>query len=430
MATKIMFPFARAVFEDDHLGNDIFGTMHNDKLDGKGGNDMIYAGAGDDEIIGGNGDDSLYGEDGDDSISDLLGDDYLSGGKGNDFLYSGGGNDTLIGGDGDDAMFDHSDNNGFLGGAGNDQMHGGAGVDHMNGEAGNDISFGDKGDDVLTDISGRDLLHGGLGTDTVDYSDYAGRVVINLAANDGSTRMSDFNPGGIFGNSYEELAGTQGSARQFVTVTIGGMPMEIEAQSDILVSIENVIGTANNDTIGGNGSANEFWGGEGNDTLRGLGGNDVLHGEGDKDRLEGGAGQDTLFGDGGADTLDGGTNYDTMWGGAGNDTFLFRNGETSMALNMPGEISVDRIMDFTRGDKIDLTDIDANTTLGNNQSFTVVDAFSGRAGELVVRRIEDTASQDTFRITGDFNGDGFGDFQIHVLTADGFNLAQDGNIML
>jgi hypothetical protein len=46
--------------------------------------------------------------------------------------------------------------------------------------------------------------------------------------------------------------------------------------------------------------------------------------------------------------------------GAGADTFIFKNNEMSMAsISLQGDRSVDAITDFSAGDKIDLSNIDA-----------------------------------------------------------------------
>jgi hypothetical protein len=97
---------------------------------------------------------------------------------------------------------------------------------------------------------------------------------------------------------------------------------------------------------------------------------------------------------------------DTLSGGTGNDTFVFQDGETSFAFtDSRGLYHVDRITDFSLGDRIDLGDIDANAGRAGNQGFRFVETYTGAAGELMVRRIEDGAEQDVFRVSGDITGD-------------------------
>jgi hypothetical protein len=73
---------------------------------------------------------------------------------------------------------------------------------------------------------------------------------------------------------------------------------------------------------------------------------------------------------------------------------------------------MDLIKDFGKGDIIDLSGIDANSTVGGNQSFKFIGAqeFTKHAGELHVVK-EDG---HTF-VQGDANGDGVADFQVALL---------------
>ena len=78
-----------------------------------------------------------------------------------------------------------------------------------------------------------------------------------------------------------------------------------DAAGDSYSSIEGVIGSAFDDLLIGNNSANELRGGAGDDTLTGLLGNDRLDGGTGDDFLLGGVGSDTFaFGeDFGCDTI-------------------------------------------------------------------------------------------------------------------------------
>ncbi len=115
------------------------------------------------------------------------------------------------------------------------------------------------------------------------------------------------------------------------------------ADGDVLVSIENVGGSFEDDVIKGDGSANLLVGNEGNDIIEGRDGDDRLLGDGTNvdlggsfivggnngpgnDTLDGGAGNDELFGGGGNDVLDGGADNDELFGEAGNDTLIGGSG--------------------------------------------------------------------------------------------------------
>ena len=109
--------------------------------------------------------------------------------------------------------------------------------------AGNDsISAGD-GNDFISGGAGSDTIDGGTGIDTVAYSSATAAVTVSLAS------------------------GT----------STGG------AGSDVLLSIENVIGSSFADILTGNSANNSLRGDAGNDTFFGSAGNDTLDGGGGTD---------------------------------------------------------------------------------------------------------------------------------------------------
>jgi serralysin len=140
--------------------------------------------------------------------------------------------------------------------------------------------------------------------------------------------------------------------------------------------IEEAIGGAGNDVIGGNDIINYLKGGDGNDSLNGAGGGDREEGD------------------------------------AGADTFVFTAAEDSSnyAMRSDGKKSLpDVVIDFTSGtDKIDLSAIDA-VSGGGNDAFTFIGtgAFTHHAGELRVDLID-----GWIHIYGDTDGDGHADLQI------------------
>ena len=83
-----------------------------------------------------------------------------------------------------------------------------------------------------------------------------------------------------------------------------------------------------NDTVTGNGAANDIRGGDGNDSLAGGGGDDTLRGGAGDDVLDGGAGDDDLRGGDGNDTLRGGAGEDWLTGDNDSDTFVFGDDDT------------------------------------------------------------------------------------------------------
>ena len=197
---------------------------------------------------------------GDDIVNGGAGNNNISGLAGNDNLNGGGGTDTLNGGDGSDTLDGQGAADTLNGDAGNDTLDGGAGNDNLNGGAGNDV------------------LDGGVGNDTIN----------GAGDNDTVSYASAPSANGVTG----------------VTVNLGNAAQQntVNAGLDTLSNIENVIGSAFNDTLTGTATANLMEGGAGNDSLSGLA---------DADTLGGGAGNDSLSGGAGNDSLDGGIGIDT-----------------------------------------------------------------------------------------------------------------------
>ncbi|MEA3065099.1 MAG: hypothetical protein QOJ27_1545 [Sphingomonadales bacterium] len=128
--------------------------------------------------------------------------------------------------------------------------------------------------------------------------------------------------------------------------------------------------------------------------------------------LFGGAGTDVLIGGKGDDILFGAGNGDTLTGGAGNDIFRYDNvSDSTPALR-------DGIQDFTLGDLIDLSRIDADTTLAGDQAFTFIGSagFHNIAGELRFENI--SAGGPIWMIQGDTDGLNGADFEVVVVITD------------
>lgn len=134
-----------------------------------------------------------------------------------------------------------------------------------------DLLIGDSGNNMILGLSGDDTLIGGMGADTLDGTD------------------------GFDWTSY-----TNASAGLFFSFANPHLNTG-EAQGDVLITVEGVIGTALDDTL---------LGGAGAEGLRGGAG---------VDNIQGDAGADTLWGDAGDDTLSGGAGSDLLYGGAGFD---------------------------------------------------------------------------------------------------------------
>jgi VCBS repeat-containing protein len=188
--------------------------------------------------------------------------------------------------------------------AGDDKLTGAAGHDRLVGGAGNDQLFGGLGNDLLWGGAGNDVLNGGDGNDTATYADATATVKVDLT-----------------------LTGAQ---------TTGG------GGSDTLTGIENVIGSAFNDTIGGNAGDNVLDGGAGIDTVtyvKAASGVSVSLGLASAQNT-GGAGTDTLrnfenlTGSAFADTLSGDAGNNILDGGLGIDTLSYANAAAGVTVNL------------------------------------------------------------------------------------------------
>lgn len=122
-----------------------------------------------------------------------------------------------------------------------------------------------------------------------------------------------------------------------------------------------------------------------------------------------GLGDDTFTGWNGDDLVSGGAGEDELTGGKGADTFVF----AAVGDSGNTKATADLVTDFRAkdGDLIDLSEIDANTVLADDQAFKFIGskAFHDKAGELRYA----TDRNGTW-IQGDVDGDGKADFMIHL----------------
>lgn len=151
-------------------------------------------------------------------------------------------NDTLVGTADDDVLCGDTRNN------------------TINGGGGNDVILSEAGNDRLIGGLGNDTLNGGTGIDTALYSSSSASIRASLT--------TGFSTG-------------QGS--------------------DVLLEIENLTGSDNNDILKGAGTENSLVGGDGADKMYGLGRDDRLNGRdgAGTDTLDGGTGTDTCLKDAG-----------------------------------------------------------------------------------------------------------------------------------
>ncbi len=372
----------------------LWGSVHSDQIDGRGGVDNINGFAGDDVLIGGSGNDEILGGDGNDTITGGADNDTLRGNQGDDqYIWSvGDGNDVVIEDGGIDQLVLHgvsesdirfekyntyslklhigsesieirnqflSDYQGnnfsdyyhvesllldggtvidllndlpFEGTSGTDYLYGTNASDSLYGLEGNDTLTGNAGDDTLVGGLGNDTLKGGAGDDTYIWSIGDGNET--LMETSGVDKI-------VFGAGITEddLSFSLYSSYDVKIhigseeITLSGHRLNGKAIETAVLEDGTVIDLVNDLTYSGTENVDHLFGTSGAETLKGLGGNDYIYGSEGDDTLYGGHGADYLFGQGGA------------------DTFVF---EADSAF-----LQQDSIQDFSlaQGDKLDISDL-------------------------------------------------------------------------
>ena len=316
----------------------VMGSSHADRLIGDNKPNQLWALGGDDYLSGDSGDDFLDGSDGNDDLDGGRGNDTLHGGAGADEL-SGGDNSPTVGDTASyggssagvtvrlhafQAMGGHAEGdtfpdtvvypwtdrdednnpverqatlpdvenlsgsnhadilagdhraNSIWGHGGDDKLYGGPAGDDSNtdklyGGPGNDMLYGGRGADMLDGGSGNDILWGGPGQDTVKGG--PGHDTIYVIFDTGQTAMTADTVTGGSGNdtvSFQNWVDEEDDT--VVSLTLPGAD-DTDANFQ---GIENIIGSAEDDMLTGNGMDNIIEGGDGDDVLISGGGSDTV----------------------------------------------------------------------------------------------------------------------------------------------------------
>jgi Ca2+-binding RTX toxin-like protein len=301
---------------------------------------------------------NIIGSDFDDSLTADAGNNLLIGGQGDDTLNGGLGTDTVTYANetGPDGVFVNLESGfGFDSYGGLDSL---TGIENVIGTGNDDSISGNSAANKLEGGAGDDFLAGGGGNDTLIGG--AGHGTF-----EGGTGADS-----IVGDSLHDLV-TYENSTVGVTVNLSLATAQVsagEASGDILSKIEDVTGSAFNDTLTGTDVKNYIEGGAGADRLDGGDGFDyaiynsktigvtvnlgaagaqVSTGDASGDVLiniegvDGTDANDRLIGNADANGLYGERGNDTLTGGAGSDIFGFNTFE--------GDSDVDLITDFQVG---------------------------------------------------------------------------------
>ena len=257
--------------------------------------------------VAGRGADTLFGSAGNDHIDGLGGDDVIFGGskptsKEPTKAVTAADNDEIHAGDGNDTAYGNNGDDKIYGDAGHDALFGGRGNDVIDGGTGNDKLFGDSGNDTISDGSGNDHVSAGSGDDRV----IAGTGDDTYLGGKGFDVLS----------FYDVKSGVKVDLSKHVATGAG---------KDSIYGFESVEGSSFDDEFKGSKHDDVLSGGAGNDVLRGLGGADVLT------------------------------------GGDGSDVFVWKVSDLKQQL--AGKGGVDRVTDFSKEDRLDLSDLTQGMTM-------------------------------------------------------------------
>ena len=330
----------------------------------------------------------------------------------------------------------------LTGTAGDDVLDGGAGADVMMGLAGDDTYQVDSFDDLVIEAAGQ-----GVDTIVSTVSIVMPANVENLVLLAYSADGNDLDNLIIASNGNNQIDGGAGNdtisyayAPGPVKLLLGSSSIQATVSSglDWLLSFENVIGSAFDDTLMGNADANIIDGGAGADVMSGAAGDDIyivdnvgdvvtgeaggvdtvrasvnftlpsgfehlaltgtapINGTGNSlaNRLTGNDANNVLIGLGGNDILDGGAGNDRMEGGAYNDTYIVDSaGDVVIELAGEGTDTVEASVSYTLGanvEKLVLTGGAALTGTGNTLGNTI----TGNAASNILYGLEGNDTLD------------------------------------
>jgi Ca2+-binding RTX toxin-like protein len=224
--------------------------------------------------------------------------------------------------------------------------------------------LGGSGNDTLSGYAGTNVLDGGAGTDTVSYSWATAGVTVDMglttSQNTGVSFDQLLNVENLTGSAYNDTL--KGNAlNNIIAGGIGTNVIDGSTGTDTVsyswaitgVTVDMSLTTSQSTGVSSDRFLNveNLTGSNYSDTLKGNALANVIDGGVNNDTLYGGASNDTLYGGAGNDTLYSDAGSDILNGGAGVDTFVF--------LKASAFTGTDTIQDFlvSDGDVLNISDI-------------------------------------------------------------------------
>ena len=405
-----------------HYVSLIRGTSAGETLFGDAGQNVIYARDGDDTVRGFAGDDELSGDGGNDILYGDEGADLLKGGLGADRMVGGADDDTYAVDDVGDVVVERA-------GGGYDRvvaaldwtlgselerlsLSGTADLKATGNELANRLD-GNAGANVLEGGDGNDALYGGAGNDIANYADATAGVAVNLmtgraSGGDGTDTLDSIE--GVWGSAFNDtltgdasangLEGFDGSDRLNGRAGDDSLDGGLGADSALYInaSAAVVVDLAAGTATGGDGNdtlsnIENLYGSSFDDTLSGDGGVNVLYGQDGNDLLVGAAGNDRLKGEAGNDRLMGEAGNDSLLGDAGEDTLVGGEGSDSLFGGAGGDsFRFEAVADSMTGARDRIVDFEQGL---DHISLTNIDANTVDAGDQSFAFIGSAGFSDT-----------------------------------
>jgi Ca2+-binding RTX toxin-like protein len=243
--------------------------------------------------------------------------------------------------------------------------------DRLTGNGSDNTIEGLWGDDSILASVGYDALLGGSGTDTANYQSFRSPISFNVAGS--FVEKWAFGLDKLVDIEVVVASSTASDTIDHTTVAgpFTGTTTDLTANTVTVIGLSPISYVIQQfENVEGSGFTDKIVGSQGSNILNGYKGDDYIDGRAGNDVLTGGSGNDTLDGGLGNDFLEGGLGTDSIIATAGSDIINY----TSTAESVVGAAR-DVITGFTTGvggDFLGLTEIDANTTVVEDQDFSPI----------------------------------------------------------